>query len=200
MPDHYRRRVRQTRTNPARAARTRTMRRPAHPPISLASEARGPSRPAGASACALPMRLGHYLQALGLISQAQLDRALAEQTRSIAAGSPMALGDLLVAQGALTTQDLVMALLLQQLDRVLEVQVPVGTRLGELLVQAGVITAAQFATALMSQIERRRQGEHVLIGQILIAQGVLAPERLASALRDQTNARDAAQPDPDSAT
>jgi hypothetical protein len=146
------------------------------------------------------MRLGHYLQALGLISEAQLDRALVEQTRSIAAGSPMALGDLLVAQGALTTQDLVMALLLQQLDRVLEAQVPVGTRLGELLVQAGVISAAQFASALMSQMERRRQGEHVLIGQILIAQGVLAPDRLAAALRDQTSVRDAAQQDPGSTT
>src|SRR6185503_14350817 len=47
-------------------------------------------------------RLGHYLQTLGLISQEQLDHALAEQVWATNAGVPVALGDLLVTQGILT--------------------------------------------------------------------------------------------------
>jgi hypothetical protein len=143
-------------------------------------------------------RLGHYLQTLGLISEEQLAHALKEQEWSTKSGVPVALGDMLVAQGLLTPRDLVMALMFQQLDKLQESSGTKAIRLGELLIRSGVISASQLASALNLQMQRRQAGEQVLLGQILIAQGALTPESLATALRDQASTREAsAQHKPD---
>jgi hypothetical protein len=142
------------------------------------------------------LRLGHYLLAIGVITHEQLSAALAEQARRIADGVPIALGDLLVQQGALAPRDLVTALMLQQLDR--QRNMPdrsSSAPLGELLVQSGVISTGQLAAALTTQIRLRQQGEDVLLGQILIAQGALSQSMLASALRDQRRNADRQEDD-----
>lgn len=192
MPQRYRRPARQARILSPRFSIRPRMRAARQPLSPLNNSGQAPT--GGQGAGMRPSRLGHYLKTLGLVSEAQLAQALVEQERLIAAGTPMALGDVLVAQKALTSEDLVMAIMLQQLDRVLDSSAPMSTRLGELLVRSGVITAAQFASALMIQLQRRRQGEHVLLGQILVAQGLLAPDHLSSALREQNSVRAVAEP------
>ncbi len=137
-----------------------------------------------------PVRLGEYLLALGLLAEAQLTSALAEQAMHIARGAPIALGDLLVAQGFLTSQELVTVLMLQQMDRRRMESGAASTALGELLVLGGIISAAQLAAALDRQAQRRLQGETVLLGQILVAQGALTPAMLEAMLHAQTIARE----------
>jgi hypothetical protein len=137
-----------------------------------------------------PMRLGEYFLALGLVDEDQLALALAEQANRIARGTPIALGDLLVAQGLLTSQELVTVLMLQHLDRRRAESGVTTTALGELLVLGGIISAGQLATALSLQAQHREQGETVLLGQILVAQGALSQALLDATLHAQTIARD----------
>ena len=191
MPDHDRRTARHSHAPPASTARQeRGTQQPVLPSTPADSPALAHSD-SSASAHASPLRLGEYLCMLGLITETQLEHALVMQRRVL--GPPMPLGTLLVDQGLLTSQDLVMALMLQQLDRLLGGTVPTTARLGELLVQAGVISAAQCASALHSQLQRRRPGEHVRLGQVLINLGFVTPRRLATALREQAAARDGAR-------
>ena len=167
MPDHDRRPAR-----PARAQPTPTI----PPPVEANT----------------PKPLGHYLKTLGFLTGAQLAQVLAQQAQRSAARTPISLGALLIAQGTMTPQDLVMALMIQQLDRVQAGVVQPTARIGELLIQEGMITAAQCASALYTQITHERPGTRLRLGQILIAQGLATPRGLATVLRVQQEAWDRA--------
>jgi hypothetical protein len=134
-------------------------------------------------------RLGDYLCAQGLITEATLVAALAEQQRRIQEGRPIALGDLLVGQGQLSTQALLTVLMLQQLDHQSGAMSSAASRLGELLVQTGLISAEQLETALILQAQARQRGEDLRLGQILISAGVLTDTDLASTLAHQQRKR-----------
>jgi hypothetical protein len=136
-----------------------------------------------------PGRLGQYLCAHYLISAEDLAAALAEQRRRIAAGYPIALGDLLVEQGHLTVQQLVNMLMLQHLDRVRQTDPARSPHLGELLVEMGLIGVQQLAAVLTIQSEARQRGEAIRLGKILIEKGLLTRHELARALWAQRCAR-----------
>jgi hypothetical protein len=139
-----------------------------------------------------PQPLGQYLKTLGFLTGSQLMHALAMQAQRSAARTPISLGALLISQGMLTPQDLMMTLMIQQMDRVQAGAVPATARLGDLLVHGGVITASQCASALYTQVAHERPGMRLRLGQILIAQGLVAPRTLASVLRAQQAAWDQA--------
>jgi hypothetical protein len=130
-------------------------------------------------------RLGDYLYAHGLITESALAAALTEQHQRIAEERPIALGDLLVEQGLLTTHALLIVLMLQQLDHQSGVIADTTLRLGELLVQAGLISADQLETALLVQAEARQRGENLRLGQVLIAAGALTHTDLVTTLAHQ---------------
>lgn len=134
-------------------------------------------------------RLGDYLYTHGLISEEALAEALAEQQQRIAQERPIALGDLLVEKGLLTTHALLTVLMLQQLDHRSGAVADTTLRLGELLVQAGLISAEQLENALLIQAEARQHGENVRLGQVLIEAGVLTPADLATTLGRQQHQR-----------
>lgn len=134
-------------------------------------------------------RLGDYLYAHGLISEEALAAALAEQQQRIAEERPIALGDLLVEKGLLTSHALLTVLMLQQLDHQSGAVAGTTLRLGDLLVQAGLISAEQLDNALLIQAEARQRGQNVRLGQVLIEAGVLTPADLATTLGHQQHQR-----------
>lgn len=195
MLDHDRRRARRTRAHPAHVAPsqvcgiTRSAFVSTHGPVEpMPSYHSAPT----ADVAADGSQLGQYLHLLELITDAQLTRALTVQAQRHAAGMPIALGELLVEQGALSAQNLVLALMLQQLDRLQDGMVTETARLGERLVQAGVISSAQCASALLTQMQFRQDGVSIPLGQILIAQGLVTADYLKVALCEQAVARDTA--------
>jgi hypothetical protein len=178
MPDHDRRPARPVRAQPTPDSAAQVQPVPATPAISSPVEAN------------TPKPLGHYLKSLGFLTGPQLAQVLAQQAQRSAARAPISLGALLIAQGTMTPQDLVMALMIQQLDRVQAGVVQPTARIGELLLQEGLITAAQCASALYTQITHERPGMRLRLGQILIAQGLVTPRSLATVLRVQQEAWD----------
>lgn len=60
-----------------------------------------------------------------------------------------------------------------------------STRLGDLLVQAGILTQMQLADAM-----RSAQGKRMQIGQVLVMNGLISPRDLQSALEAQSMLRD----------
>lgn len=191
MNDHDRRLVRPERAQPS--PRPDTQPEPLHRHGALPARGSGPSfrTPAAPLAAIQPRsyRLGHYLRNLSIITAPQLVRALAQQTRRQSGGAPIDLGTLLVSQGAISAQDLVMALLYQQIDRVAAAEIPPTARLGDLLVQSGAITAAQCASALYVQMQYQRPESYLRLGQVLLSQGSVTPRTLAAVLRMQQAAR-----------
>jgi hypothetical protein len=63
---------------------------------------------------------------------------------------------------------------------------PVRRKLGDFLVESGVITAGQLRAALGEQALRRRGGEAIQLGELLLQLGLVTPEALAHALVEQT--------------
>jgi hypothetical protein len=183
MPDHDR---------PARPVRPQPT--PGSATQQAQSVSSGPAIPPPSMEASIPQPrpLGYYLKTLGFLTGSQLSQVLAQQAQRSAARTPISLGALLIAQGMMTPQDLVMALMIQQLDRVQAGAVLPTARLGELLIQDGLITAAQCASALYTQISHERPGMRLRLGQILIAQGLVTPRALATVLRAQQEAWDRA--------
>lgn len=182
MPDHDRRPARPVRAQPT----------PGSAAQQVQSVSSGPAIPPSSMEASIPQPrpLGHYLKTLGFLTGSQLSQVLAQQAQRSAARTPIALGALLIAQGTITPQDLVMTLMIQQLDRVQAGAVQPTARLGELLIQDGLITASQCASALYTQISHERPGMRLRLGQILIAQGLVTPRALATVLRAQQEAWD----------
>ena len=131
--------------------------------------------------------LGELLVGKGLLTNAELEAALAEQKRS-----GRLVGEILVEKGALTAFSLARALTEQhgvelktsgQEPSPAPGQEPSMWRpLGRLLVEDGYLTRAELREALAQQRESRGRR---LLGEILVAEGFLTGLELAGALAQQ---------------
>jgi hypothetical protein len=137
-----------------------------------------------------PRKIGDYLVDQGLISAAQRDEALAElsnqpraKRRALDEAKAKHLGDILLARGWLTPQQLADALVRQQQDRSRDGQRP--ERLGEYLMAAAIVSNAQLGSALAEQSWLRMRGKHMRLGELMIRGGALAAATLSSVLEQQ---------------
>jgi hypothetical protein len=138
-----------------------------------------------------PRKIGDYLVDQGLLSAAQRDQALAElsnvapraKRRALEDAKAKRLGDILLARGWLTPQQLEAALVRQQQDRSHDGQRP--ERLGEYLMAAAIVSGDQLGAALAEQAWLRMRGKHTRLGELLIRDGALAPKTLSSVLEQQ---------------
>jgi tetratricopeptide (TPR) repeat protein len=136
-------------------------------------------------------KIGDYLVDQGLISAAQRDQALAElstiaprtKRRALEEAKAKHLGDILLAHGWLTPQQLAAALIRQQQDRSRDGQRP--ERLGEYLIAASIVTSDQLGTALAEQSWLRMRGKHMRLGELMIRGGALAAATLSRVLEQQ---------------
>jgi len=136
-------------------------------------------------------KIGDYLVDQGLISPAQRDEALAElskieprtKRRTLEDAKARRLGDILLARGWLTPQQLAAALVRQQQDRSRDGQRP--ERLGEYLMAAAIVSGDQLGTALAEQSWLRMRGKHMRLGELMIRGGALAATTLSSVLEQQ---------------
>ena len=138
-----------------------------------------------------PRKIGDYLVDQGLISAAQRDDALSELSKieprvkrgTLIDAQAKRLGDILLARGWLTPQQLAAALVRQQQDRSRDGQRP--ERLGEYLMAAAIVTSDQLGTALAEQAWLRMRGKHMRLGELMIRGGALAATALSSVLEQQ---------------
>jgi hypothetical protein len=129
--------------------------------------------------------LGALLVEKGLLTEQELDAALAEQRRT-----GRLVGQILVERGSLSAFALARALSEQhgvelqteaQLDAMASLH-PTWRPLGRLLVDEGYLTRAELRKALRTQRESRGRR---LLGEILVAEGFLSGIALARALAEQ---------------
>lgn len=136
-------------------------------------------------------KIGDYLVDQGLLSAAQRDEALAElakidprtKRRVLEEAKAKHLGDIVLARGWLTPQQLAAALVHQQQDRLRDGQRP--ERLGEYLMAAAVVTGDQLGIALAEQSGLRLRGKHMRLGELMIRGGALAATTLSRVLEQQ---------------
>jgi hypothetical protein len=129
--------------------------------------------------------LGALLVEKGLLTETQLDAALAEQQRT-----GRLVGQILVKSGLLSAFALAQALA-EQHGVELKTEADIGANarpqaawrpLGRLLVDEGYLTKAELRKALRAQ---RESGGRRLLGEILVAEGCLSGIELARALAEQ---------------
>jgi hypothetical protein len=129
--------------------------------------------------------LGALLVEKGLLTETELDAALAEQQRT-----GRLVGQILVESGSLSAFALAQALT-EQHGVELQTEADVGANarpqaawrpLGKLLVEEGYVTKAELRKALRAQ---RETGGRRLLGEILVAEGFLSGISLARALAEQ---------------
>jgi hypothetical protein len=138
-----------------------------------------------------PRKIGDYLVEQGLISVAQRDEALAELARGdsrakrgvLDSAKNKRFGDILLARGWLSPQQLAAALVRQQQERWHGGQRP--ERLGEYLMAAALINGDQLGAALAEQSGLRMRGKHMRLGELMIRGGALAPAALNAILDQQ---------------
>jgi hypothetical protein len=129
--------------------------------------------------------LGALLVERGLLTEPELDAALAEQRRT-----GRLIGQILVESGSLSAFALAQALT-EQHGVELQTKADLGANarpqaawrpLGKLLVEDGFLTKAELRKALRAQ---RESGGRRLLGEILVAEGFLTGIALARALAEQ---------------
>lgn len=129
--------------------------------------------------------LGALLVEKGLLTEKELDAALAEQRRT-----GRLVGQILVESGSLSAFALTQALT-EQHGVQLQTETELGANarpqaswrpLGRLLVEEGYVTKAELRKALRAQ---RESGGRRLLGEILVAEGFLSGITLARALAEQ---------------
>jgi hypothetical protein len=136
-------------------------------------------------------KLGDFLVADGVITAAQLQAALAEQSTRKRAGEQILLGELLLQIGLVTPESVARALVNQTLEWIPAHQQGIQSaahsveRLGDYLVAEKIITPEQLEPALVEQLRLRQQGKHDLLGQILIRNGWLRRSTLEQILARQ---------------
>lgn len=115
------------------------------------------------------MKLGDYLLHSKLITQIQLDEALAAQKTT-----GKKLGDLFVELGFLTIGQMSSVLSRQMSARSTTTQ---RKRIGDVLIEAGIISEEQLATALQAQ-----KGKKKKIGQMLVELGYITKDQIAEGI------------------
>jgi hypothetical protein len=128
------------------------------------------NRVESASGAAAPKRLGELLVESGIISQAQLGEALAEQS---AEPTAKRIGEILLQDVSLTPDQLEKALAKQQQDP--------SKKIGDILVAMGVVRPEELRGAL----ERQRSTQRPKLGEVLVRRGWVAAKTIADALRSQ---------------
>ena len=124
----------------------------------------------------LASRLGEILLNSGAVTRAQLERAVAEQARS-----GELLGEILVRQGAITPAQRQGALALQgEMVNPLQQR----SRLGRMLVEAGVIDEAALEDAI-----RRQRASGKRLGETLVESGAITQDVLSGFLARQKRLR-----------
>jgi hypothetical protein len=131
--------------------------------------------------------LGAYLIEQGLLTEARLQAALAEQRARHAAGTQARLGDLLIQRGWLTPRALANSVALQD-DTQQAAEGAEPERLGTYQLRHGFITPDQLEATLWLQLELRHKGQPILLGELLIRLGYVTPAAVAAALERQRQA------------
>lgn len=135
-------------------------------------------------------RLGELLIEQRVLSQAQLEKALAEQQRQIRQGKHPRLGEVLLNSKLIRREQLAAALR-TQIEGVKDRHGQAVEALGEYLVRANYITAAQLAHALAEQSAAARKTRHApRLGDVLIKNGFITRIQLERALSDQSREYD----------
>jgi|HigsolmetaAR201D_1030396.scaffolds.fasta_scaffold04070_6 hypothetical protein len=132
-----------------------------------------------------PQKLGFYLIQRGLITEQQLELALAEQRGAQSWGKRLPLGDILIRRGLITAQELAKALIQQQCDKLRSGSGRRPERLGEYLVANKLITNEQLADLLAEQAQLRQRGHYIVLGELLIRGNYISFEALERTLERQ---------------
>ncbi len=127
-----------------------------------------------------PRPIGDILVEQGLATRKMISAALSRQ-RTHNSITPPRLGNMLLEDGYITSQDLARALIVQQQERSRLRVAPQA--FGEFLVERGHLTAQQLEQALMDQIELDQRGQRLMLGELLVKLRYLRREKLASALQ-----------------
>lgn len=126
-------------------------------------------------------KLGVALVEQGLISNRQLEAALAEQRARLKSGQRLPLGEVLLQLRVIEPRALARVLAQQaQQNAAVACQ-----RLGEYLVSAGAVSPTQLEEALDEQLRLRSQGKNLAIGEILVRKGHLRRATLTEILERQ---------------
>lgn len=123
-------------------------------------------------------RLGEMLVRTGVISYKQLDEALVTQARLAQQGKSFRLGTILLRLELIQPEQLEAALV-AQIERLPALKRSDGPqRIGEYLIQQGIVNWAQVSEALRLQVELQRQGLRVRLGEVLVSCGYVERSRL----------------------
>jgi hypothetical protein len=129
-------------------------------------------------------RLGEYFQAQGM-SADHIQRAIAiQRTAPLTSRRPL-LGEILVAQGWSTPEQVADLLMRQTRARVIYQGSSRKDTLGEYLLQQGHISLNQLQSAVTTQLRTIQTGKHIRLGEVLIRANAISAEQLAQALRQQ---------------
>jgi hypothetical protein len=95
------------------------------------------------------------------------------------------LGEILVAQGWSTPEQVADLLMRQTSARVMYQAANGPNAIGEYLLQQGQISASQLQSAVITQLRIMQSGKHIRLGEVLVNQNAISAAQLARALRQQ---------------
>lgn len=126
--------------------------------------------------------LGEALVEARVITQHQLDHALAEQAKLARKRKPMRLGEILLRLKMVTPTQIEGALATQIENLPGSSQAGYTGQIGAYLVQQGLITRAQLHQGLARQTELKQRGRPALLGDVLVDCGYIQRDRLNRAM------------------
>lgn len=144
-----------------------------------------PPAPPVEKSVAVVKRLGEYLVEQKFIKQIQLDAALSEQAQEARYGRIVPLGDILLRRRWLTTQALGKVLEVQKMARAQGGHASTINRLGEHLIEQGLITRTQLNQVIARQADLKVRGQNFQVGELLVLSGMLSRDQLQQAINEQ---------------
>ncbi len=125
--------------------------------------------------------LGEALVEARIITQKQLEWALAEQAKLAKAQQHLRLGEILLRLKLIRPEQLEAAVA-TQIETQPAANAGATGQIGDFLIKQGLITRAQLHQALANQTQRKRSGQPALLGQVLVECGYIQQEALNRAL------------------
>ncbi|MDP9310063.1 MAG: hypothetical protein M3R24_04050 [Chloroflexota bacterium] len=125
--------------------------------------------------------LGEALVEARIITQQQLERALAEQAKLAKAQQHLRLGEILLRLKLIQPEQLEAAIA-TQIETGPAANVGATGQIGDFLIKQKLITRAQLHQALAKQAEWKRCGQPTLLGQVLVNCGYIMQDALNQAL------------------